>query len=104
MPSPKGTRHTDKLPDPSLFNESSKDRPTFDNWLVQVKNKLQGNVDSYSTEDLKIIYTTSQVSSNALTLIFLQLEALNSHVYDTMIELYKYLYKLYSDLNKECNV
>ncbi|KAH0542447.1 hypothetical protein GP486_008640, partial [Trichoglossum hirsutum] len=52
---PEGQRST-KLPDPPLFNGSTKDRVTYDNWLIQVENKLHGNADTYPTEDLKIIY------------------------------------------------
>ena len=55
-PSPKGTQRTSKLLDLPLFDRGNKNGSTFDNWLVQVKNKLRGNADSYSTEDLKIIY------------------------------------------------
>ena len=43
------------------------------------------------------------MSDNALALISLQLKALNSHIYNTVTELYKHLDELYSDLNKECN-
>ncbi|KAH0563437.1 hypothetical protein GP486_001998 [Trichoglossum hirsutum] len=50
------TRHTTKLPDPPLFDGSTKDRVMYNNWLIQVKNKLCGNADAYPTEDLKIIY------------------------------------------------
>ncbi|KAI9776491.1 MAG: hypothetical protein M1839_009525 [Geoglossum umbratile] len=39
-PAPKGTCRTTKLPDPPLFNGSNKDGTTYDNWLIQLKNKL----------------------------------------------------------------
>ncbi|KAH0551113.1 hypothetical protein GP486_007541, partial [Trichoglossum hirsutum] len=61
---PEGRRST-KLPDPPLFDGSTKDGVTYDNWLIQVENKLCGNADTYLTEDLKIIYMAGQVSSNA---------------------------------------
>jgi hypothetical protein len=70
---------------------------------VQVKNKLRDNTDSYLTEDLKIIYTTGQVSGNTLALISPQFEASNPHIYDTVTELYEHLYELYGNLNKERN-
>jgi hypothetical protein len=40
----------------------------FDDWLVQIKNKLQGNADIYLTKDLKIIYISSRLTGNALAL------------------------------------
>jgi hypothetical protein len=102
-PSPEGTRRPGKLPDPPLFDGSSKDGPTFENWLIQVKNKLRGNADSYPTEDLKIIYAAGRVSGNALALISPRLEATSRHAYDTVDELYEHLYELYGDPNKERN-
>jgi hypothetical protein len=68
-----------------------------------VKNKLCGNADAYSIEDLQIIYTAGWVSGDALTLISLQLDAANHYAYATVRKLYKHLDKLYSDLNKEKN-
>ena len=53
---PENARRTTKLPDPPLFDGSCKDGTTYDNWLIQVKNKLRGNADAYPTEDLRIIY------------------------------------------------
>ncbi|KAH0548084.1 hypothetical protein GP486_008180, partial [Trichoglossum hirsutum] len=64
-----GIQRTTKLPDPLLFDSSIKNEVTYDNWLIQVENKLRGNADAYPTEDLKIIYVASQVSSDALALI-----------------------------------
>ena len=51
-----GARHTTKLPDPPLFDGSMKNGVTYDNWLIQVENKLHGNANTYPTNDLKIIY------------------------------------------------
>ena len=68
---PKSNRWTIKLPDPPLFDGSSKDGITFDKWLIQVKNKLYGNADLYPTEDLKIIYIARHTSGKALALISL---------------------------------
>jgi hypothetical protein len=60
----RGTRVT-KLPDPTLF---AGDRTVFDDWLVQIKNKLRGNTNSYPSENLKIIYVSSRLTGNALAL------------------------------------
>jgi hypothetical protein len=57
------------LPDPPLFDSSTKDGVTYDNWLIQVENKLRSNADAYPTEDFKIIYVADQVSGDALALI-----------------------------------
>jgi hypothetical protein len=44
------------------------DRTVFDDWLVQIKNKLQGNANIYLIEDLKIIYISSRLIGNTLAL------------------------------------
>jgi hypothetical protein len=96
-------RRTTKLPDPPLFDGSNKEGVTYNNWLIQVKNKLRGNADAYPTEDLKIIYAAGRVSGDALALISPRLDAANRHAYDTLDELYEHLEELYGDPNKERN-
>jgi hypothetical protein len=86
-----------------LFDGSNKDGVTFDNWLIQVKNKLRGNADAYPTEDLKIIYAAGRVNGDALALISPRLNAANRHAYETLSELYEHLEELYGDPNKERN-
>ncbi|KAH0553042.1 hypothetical protein GP486_006764 [Trichoglossum hirsutum] len=71
--------------------------------LIQLKNKLQNNADAYPTKDLQIIYAAGYVSGDALALILPCLSATNCHAYETIDELYEYLYELYGDPNKERN-
>jgi Zinc knuckle len=101
-PAPEG-RRTVKLPDPPLFEGRIKDGITFDNWVIQVKNKLRGNSDSYPSEDLKIIYVAGRVGGDALALISPRLNTASRHAYETVAELYKHLDDLYGDPNKERN-
>ncbi|KAH0552968.1 hypothetical protein GP486_006835 [Trichoglossum hirsutum] len=84
------------------FYEKLKDPKTLYQEILQ--NKLQGNADAYPTEDLRIIYTAGRVSRDALALISPRLSAVNHHAYETIDELYEYLYELYGDPNKERNV
>src|SRR4051794_4845864 len=102
-PAPESTHRTTKLPNPPLFNGSNKDGITYDNWLIQLKNKLRGNSDAYPTEELQIIYAASRVSGDALALISPRLGAGNHHAYTTVAELYEHLDELYSDPNKKRN-
>jgi hypothetical protein len=101
-PAPEGRRIV-KLPDPPLFEGRIKDGITFDNWVIQVKNKLRGNSDLYLSEDLKIIYVTGCVGGDTLALISPRLNIASRYTYETVAELYKYLEDLYSDPNKEHN-
>jgi len=102
-PVPEVVRRTTKLPDPPLFDGSNKDGVTYDNWLIQLKNKLRGNPDAYPTEELRIIYTAGRMSGDALALISPRLGADNHHAYTTVAELYEHLNELYGDPNKERN-
>jgi hypothetical protein len=101
-PAPEGRRSV-KLPDPPIFEGTTKDGITFDNWLVQIKNKLRGNSDAYQTEDLKIIYVSGRVGGHALALISPRLNQDGRHAYETVGELYTHLEELYGDPNKERN-
>jgi len=101
-PAPEGRRSV-KLPDPPIFEGTTKDGITFDNWLVQIKNKLRGNSDAYQTEDLKIIYVSGRMGGHALALISPRLNQDGRHAYETVRELYTHLEELYGDPNKERN-
>jgi hypothetical protein len=85
------------LPDPTLFYG---DRTVFDDWLVQIKNKLRGNADMYPTEDLKIIYVSSRLAGDALALTNPRMNQESPHRYRQLSEIYDHLNELYSDPNK----
>jgi len=102
-PAPEVTRRTTKLPDPPLFDGSNRSGASYDNWLIQLKNKLRGNHDAYPTDDLQIIYAASRISGDALALISPRLNTANRHAYETVEELYTHLDELYGDPNKERN-
>jgi len=90
-----------KLPDPILF--SGEDRTMFDDWLIQIKNKLRGNRDFYPTEELKIMYVSGRLTGNALALVTPRLDEDCQYAYTVVTELYTHLKELYSDPNKASN-
>jgi hypothetical protein len=94
---PFGGTRVAKLPDPTLF---AGDRTVFDDWLVQIKNKLRGNADSYPSEDLKIIYVSSRLTGNALALTNPRMDEDSPNRYRQLSEFYSHLKELYSDPNK----
>lgn len=96
-------KRTTKLPDPPKFSGKLTNGTTFENWLVQVKNKLRGNSDHYPTEDLKVIYVTSLLEGNALALVTSRLDPDNSQYYQTVTDLYSHLLELYGDPNRTRN-
>jgi hypothetical protein len=97
---PFGGTRVAKLPDPTLF---AGDRTVFDNWLVQIKNKLQGNTDLYPSEDLKIIYVSSRLTGNTLALTNPRMNEDSPNRYRQLSEFYSHLKELYSDPNKMQN-
>jgi hypothetical protein len=71
--------------------------------LVQIKNKLCSNSDTYQTEDLKIIYISGRIGGHTLILISPCLNQDSRYIYETVRELYIYLEELYGNPNKEYN-
>ena len=53
----------------------------FDDWLIQIKNKLRGNANYYPSKDLKIIYVAGRLTGTALTLITPRLDEDNDYTY-----------------------
>jgi hypothetical protein len=92
----RGTRVA-KLPDPTLFTG---DCTVFDNWLVQIKNKLRGNTNSYPSENLKIIYVSNRLTGNTLALTNPRIDEDSPNRYRQLSEFYSHLKELYSDPNK----
>ena len=92
-----------KLPDLPWFSGELANKISFDNWLIQVKNKICGNEENCPSQDLKIIYVSSLLEGSVLSLISLCLDRASSHAYQTVEELYTHLQELYSDLNKVWN-
>jgi hypothetical protein len=94
---------TVKLPDPPKFSGKATNGISFENWLVQVKNKLRGNYDHFQTEDLKVIYVAGLLEGDALALTTSRLDPDNGQYYTDVKELYTHLTELYGDPNRVKN-
>jgi Zinc knuckle len=92
-----------RLPDPPMFSGQQDKTPAFDDWIVQIKNKLRGNADWYPTEELKVIYVASRLEGNALSLVTPRLDTDNHHAYQNIKDLLEHLKELYADPNKVRN-
>ena len=53
----------------------------FDDWLIQIKNKLYSNSKFYPSEELKIIYVAGRLTGTTLTLINPRLDKDNDYAY-----------------------
>lgn len=93
-----------RLPEPPKFSGKTTAAGTsFENWLVQVKNKLRGNHDHFPNEDLKVIYVSGLLEGDALGLVSSRLDPDNSQYYTDVKELYTHLTELYGDPNRVKN-
>jgi hypothetical protein len=99
---PQEGRRIIRLPDPPMFSGQLAET-SFDDWLVQIKNKIRGNADQYPSEELKIIYVASRLEGNALSLVTPRLDEDNIHAYQTIKDIYEHLKELYADPNKARN-
>ena len=70
-----------KLPDLPKFSGKTATSTSFENWLVQVKNKLYSNHDYFQTEDLKVIYISGLLERDALALVTSRLDPDNIQYY-----------------------
>jgi len=92
-----------KIKDPAPFSGKLDSGTIFEDWLVQVKNKLRGNRDWYTTDELKLIYVAGLLEGDALALVSTRLDPDHPQYYGSEVKLYEHLRELYADPNKEKN-
>ena len=97
------SKRSTKLPDLPKFSGKLESGTTFEDWLVQVKNKLRGNQDHYTTKDLRVIYVAGLLQGDALALVTPRLDPDHACYYGTVKELYRHLSELYADPNRARN-
>ena len=75
----------------------------FENWLNEMKNKLQNNVDWYSIETNKIDYVKSQlfINDDVVKHVRARLRFHNDRFFKTIEEVLQMLIKMYKNFNKE---
>ena len=97
------SRQSARLPDPPKFDGKLDLGTTFENFLVQVQNKIIGKDDYYPTERIKVIYIAGLLQGNALALVSPRLNPNHGNHYQFATELYTHLEELYADPNRAQN-
>ena len=90
-----------KLSNEKTLTNNNEDE--FENWLNEVKNKLQNNVDWYSTETNKIDYVRFQlaIDDDVVKHVRARLRLDNDRFFKTTEEILQMLIKMYENSNKE---
>jgi hypothetical protein len=96
-------RRSAKIQDPAKFSGKFDNGTAFDDWLVQVKNKLRGNRDWYDTAESRLIYVAGLLEGDALAMTSTRMDPDHVQYYRTELELYQHLQELYTDPNREKN-
>ena len=63
------TRKIIRIPDPPTFHASEKDRISYEDWHLQMINKMSANESTMPTEALKLAYIQSLTADNAFAQI-----------------------------------
>ena len=82
---------------------TNNDENEFENWLNEVKNKLQNNVDWYSIETNKIDYVRFQlaIDDDAVKHVRARLKSDSDKSFKTVEEVLQMLIRMYEDSNKK---
>jgi hypothetical protein len=86
-----------KLPDPPLF--SGNDGISYDDWIVQMEGKLDGNRHLFPSDAIRTIYITSRLTGAALTQVNPRLRKDSTDPFASSADLLRHLHDLYVDPN-----
>jgi len=100
-PAPVTAKKSTKIPDPPILTDGK--NPTFEGWLLKVKNKLKVNADHFADEDAKIAYVQLLTDGEASQHIQPRLEDDAADPYTTYAEVLSHLQSIYEDPNRIFN-
>jgi hypothetical protein len=83
---PPENRRSEKIPDPPILEDGKK--PKFEDWLVEMRNKLNGNADRYNTEIMRRAYVVSRTTGLARQILNPCLHDDTANPYDTVQEMF----------------
>ena len=82
------------------FIFTDEDESTWNSWRVKIDDKLKINVNHFDIENIHIVYVISRLKDDAAEHIFIRRHHDVSYSYTSTDKLFKYLKKIYDDLNK----
>lgn len=86
-----------KLPDPPVFSGSAEDTLTFEDWIIRINGKLEGNADYFPQETLKLAYVVGRLTGDAARHTAPRLRETSTIRYATVEELLDHLKEIYED-------
>ncbi|KAF5854912.1 hypothetical protein ETB97_010677 [Aspergillus alliaceus] len=89
---------SEKIPDFSILEDGKK--PKFEDWLVEMRNKLDGNADRYNTEVMRRVYVVSRTTGLARQILNPRLRDDTVNPYDTVQEMFNDL--IHAFCNSHC--
>lgn len=90
-----------KLPDPPLLDDGK--NPRFEDWQLQMQNKLKANADHFSTPDLRMAYVASRCTGRAAKHITPRMRDGSTMPYEDSIDMMKHLDEIFGDPNRLVN-
>ena len=96
-PVPDQPRRTVKLPDPPILTDGKE--PKFDDWMAQMKGKLNANADHYSSNLLQVAYVQSRLGGRTARHAAPRFQEDSVNQYQTADEVFKHLKSIFFDLN-----
>lgn len=92
-----GASKSPKLPDPATFSGDQDDKLSFEDWMIRIQGKLEGNADHFSTEPLRLAYVVSRLTGDAAKHTAPRLRVGGINKYGTAQELLDHLREIYED-------
>jgi hypothetical protein len=93
-----GPGRSPKMADPELLSNGKE--PTFEQWLLRMKDKLSTNADHYNTEKLRVAYVNSRTKGEAARHILPRMKDDHPAKYRTAEEVFTHLAEMYEDPEK----
>lgn len=91
-----------KLPDPPRFRgDTSKDEIFFEDWLAEIKNKLEANADHYNTAKLRMAYFSTRVGGKAKRHLTARMRAQSTNPFTDSDQMAEVMLSAYGDHDPE---
>ena len=97
-PGPVRREKSEKIPDPPILTDGK--TPTFEDWLLQMEDKLAGNADRYPTPELRLIYVKSRCGGRAAEHIISRSRSKAMNKYRDAADIFDHLKILFPDANR----
>jgi hypothetical protein len=98
VPVAQGARKSTKIPDPPELVDGTD--PTFDDWVLLMKEKLEANADHYDTPQLRIAYVVSRTKGEARSHVIERRKDSSPDKYRDASDIFEHLHIVYNDVNK----